>query len=156
MANPGTLGMTTGGLGGLTNEMITNLVMAAFNESAEYHRKFHEKTKGWYNLSRCIFTGERPPFKNVVMLPLLMAACWSDVANKIAISLSGSRIIEMDAIAPEMGQSAKRAEALAAYAQALGQDPPLPSTVITDDSGQILSAHPGLPSISEVRKMLPP
>jgi len=113
MANPGVLGLTSGvGLGGLTNEMVTNLVMARFNESAEYHRKFHEKTRQWYNLYRCIYTGERPPFKNVVMLPLLMAACWADVANKIAISLSGSRIIEMDAIAPEMAQSAKRAEAL--------------------------------------------
>jgi hypothetical protein len=112
MANPGVLGATTGGLGGLTNEMIVNIVMARFRESAEFHRRFMEKTRQWYNLYRCIFTGERPPFKNVVMLPMLMAACWSDVANKIAITLSGSRIIEMDAIAPEMGQSAKRAEAL--------------------------------------------
>lgn len=99
-------------LGGLSNEAIVNIVMAAFNESADFHRKYHSKTKDWYNLYRCIFTGERPPFKNVVMLPMLMAACWSDVANKIAISLSGSRIIEFDAIAPELGPSAKRAEAL--------------------------------------------
>lgn len=49
---------------------------------------------------------------------------------------------------------ARRAEARAAYASALGQDPPLPSTVITDDSGHILSAQPGLPSISELRKRL--
>ena len=50
--------------------------------------------------------------------------------------------------------SAKRAEALAAFAKALGAEPPLPSTVITDDSGQILSAQPGVPSISALRKML--
>ena len=31
----------------------------------------------------------------------------------------------------------------AAYAKALGEEPPLPSTVITDDSGHILSAQPG-------------
>lgn len=99
-------------LGGLTPEMVTNLVMDGFRRSAEYHRRFHEKTRDWYNLYRCIYTGARPPFKNVVMLPMLMAACWSDVANKIAITLSGSRIIEMDAIAPEDGPSAKRAEAL--------------------------------------------
>ena len=49
---------------------------------------------------------------------------------------------------------AKRAEALAAYAQALGQDPPLPSTVITDDAGHILSAQPGMPSISALRKLV--
>jgi hypothetical protein len=50
---------------------------------------------------------------------------------------------------------AKRAEAVAAYTKALGQVPPLPSTVITDDSGQILSAHPGLPTLSALRQMLP-
>ena len=48
----------------------------------------------------------------------------------------------------------KRAEAVAAYAKALGQAPPLPSTVITDDSGHILSAEPGLPSLSTLRKMM--
>jgi hypothetical protein len=51
---------------------------------------------------------------------------------------------------------AKRAEAIAAYAKALGEEPPLPSTVITDDSGHILSAQPGVPSISGLRKMLEP
>ena len=50
--------------------------------------------------------------------------------------------------------SAKRAEAIAAYTKALGEEPPLPSTVITDDSGHILSAQPGVPSISELRRML--
>ena len=49
----------------------------------------------------------------------------------------------------------KRSEAIGAYAQALGQNPPLPSTVITDDGGHILSAQPGVPRISEVRKLLP-
>jgi hypothetical protein len=49
---------------------------------------------------------------------------------------------------------ANRAEALAAFAKALGQTPPLPSTVITDDSGHILSAQPGVPSISALRKAL--
>jgi thiol-disulfide isomerase/thioredoxin len=49
---------------------------------------------------------------------------------------------------------AKRAEAVAAYTKALGQEPPLPSTVITDDSGHILSAQSGVPSVSELRKML--
>src|SRR2546422_3506424 len=87
--------------GGLTPEMIVNIVMQRFRKSAGDLHRFHNKTRDWYNLYRCIYTGDRPPFKNVVMLPLLMAACWSDVANKIAISLSGSRIVEMDAIAPE-------------------------------------------------------
>jgi len=49
---------------------------------------------------------------------------------------------------------ARRAEAIAAYAKALGEEPPLPSTVVTDDSGHILTAQPGVPSISELRKML--
>jgi hypothetical protein len=49
---------------------------------------------------------------------------------------------------------AKRAETLAAYAKALGEEPPLPSTVITDDSGHVLSAQAGVPSISALRKML--
>ena len=49
---------------------------------------------------------------------------------------------------------AKRAEAVAAYSKALGQAPPLPATVITDDSGHILSAQPGVPSISALRKLM--
>jgi hypothetical protein len=49
---------------------------------------------------------------------------------------------------------ARRAEFLAAYAKALGEEPPLPSTVVTDDAGHILTAQPGVPSISELRKML--
>lgn len=49
---------------------------------------------------------------------------------------------------------AKRAEAVADYAKALDQEPPLPSTVITDDAGHILSAQPGIPSISILRKWL--
>ncbi len=50
--------------------------------------------------------------------------------------------------------STKRAEASAAYAKALGQPPSLPSTVITDDSGHILSAQLGVPSLSKLRKLL--
>jgi len=49
---------------------------------------------------------------------------------------------------------ANRAESLAAFAKALGQAPPLPATVITDDSGHILSAQAGPPSISTLRKAL--
>jgi hypothetical protein len=49
---------------------------------------------------------------------------------------------------------AKRVEAIAAYAEAVDHDLPLPSTVITDDAGHILSAQPGLPSISTLRKLL--
>ncbi len=49
---------------------------------------------------------------------------------------------------------ARRAEAIAAYAKALGEEPPLPSTVVTDDLGHILTAQPGVPSISELRKLI--
>jgi hypothetical protein len=48
----------------------------------------------------------------------------------------------------------KRAEAVAAYTGALGHTPPLPCTVMTDDSGHILSAQSGVPNISAVRKWL--
>ncbi len=48
----------------------------------------------------------------------------------------------------------KRLEATTAFTKALGEEPPLPSTVITDDSGHILSAQPGVPGVSEVRKLL--
>ncbi len=51
---------------------------------------------------------------------------------------------------------AKRTQAVAAYAKALDQPPPLPSTVITDDAGHILSAIPGLPTLSTLRKLLAP
>lgn len=46
----------------------------------------------------------------------------------------------------------KRTEALAAFAKALGQKPPIPASVVTDESGHILFARPGVPSISELRK----
>ena len=49
---------------------------------------------------------------------------------------------------------ARRVEAIAAFTKALGEEPPVPSTVVTDDSGHILAAQPGVPSISELRKML--
>ncbi len=48
---------------------------------------------------------------------------------------------------------ARRVEAKAAFEKALGQEPPLPSTVITDDAGRILSAQPGVPSLSALRKL---
>jgi hypothetical protein len=50
--------------------------------------------------------------------------------------------------------TARRLEAVAAYAEALGQAAALPSTVVTDDAGHILAAHPGVPSISELRRLL--
>ena len=59
-----------------------------------------------------------------------------------------SRMLALDA--------AKRAEATAAFAQALGEPAPLPSTVVTDASGRILFAQPGVPSVSALRKLLPP
>jgi hypothetical protein len=98
--------------GGLSDESLVHLVMGSYDESYQDHERFFRKVRDWYNLYRCVYTGERPPFKNVVMLPLLFSACWSDVANKAAISLSGQQIIEMDPIDPEAGPSAKRAEAL--------------------------------------------
>jgi hypothetical protein len=98
--------------GGVTNEMVVNLVRSRFEDSADFHAKLFSKVKQWYNLYRCIYTGERPQFKNVVMLPLLLSACWSDVANKVAISLSNQRIIECGPVHPDAGPSAKRAEAL--------------------------------------------
>jgi hypothetical protein len=48
---------------------------------------------------------------------------------------------------------AKRADVASAYAAVLGRDVPLPSTVITDDSGHIYFAEPGLPNISQIRKV---
>jgi hypothetical protein len=51
---------------------------------------------------------------------------------------------------------AVRKEATAAFAHALGQDPPLPSTVITDASGRILAAEAGVPNVSTLRKLLVP
>lgn len=52
--------------------------------------------------------------------------------------------------------AAQRPEAVAAYRAALGLDPPLPSTVITDDVGHLLAAQPGIPSLSAVRRLLQP
>jgi hypothetical protein len=51
---------------------------------------------------------------------------------------------------------ATRKEAVGAFAKALGEEPPLPSTVVTDASGRILAAQAGVPSISELRKLLAP
>lgn len=51
---------------------------------------------------------------------------------------------------------AKRAEATAAFAKALGEPAPLPSTVVTNASGHILAAQPGVPSVSTLRRLLVP
>jgi hypothetical protein len=48
----------------------------------------------------------------------------------------------------------KRKEAAAAFTKALGEEPALPSTVITDGSGRVLAAQAGVPSVSELRKIL--
>ena len=98
--------------GGLTREMILNLVMGRFNESAEDLQKYFRKTREYYNLFRCIYTGGKPPFKNVVMLPLLQSACFSDAANKMAISFGSQRIIEMHPVDDKSVASARRAETL--------------------------------------------
>ena len=50
----------------------------------------------------------------------------------------------------------RRKDALAAFAKALGEETPLPSSVITDGSGRFLVAQPGVPTVSELRKMLAP
>lgn len=47
----------------------------------------------------------------------------------------------------------QKGKALEAYAQALGQAAPTPATVITDHSGRIVSAHPGLPTGTALRKI---
>lgn len=98
--------------GGLTEQMIVNLVNGRFEDNYQDCTRQFKKFREWYNLYRCIYTGERPPFKNVVMLPLLFSACWSDIANKAAISLADKHIVEMSTIDPDSGPSAKRAEAL--------------------------------------------
>ena len=49
---------------------------------------------------------------------------------------------------------ARRKEAAAAVAKALGEQPALPSTVITDGSGRFLAAQQGVPTVSTLRKML--
>src|SRR5207249_2843318 len=49
---------------------------------------------------------------------------------------------------------ARRQEAAAAVAKALGEQPALPSTVITDGSGRFLAAQQGVPTVSTLRKML--
>lgn len=98
--------------GGLSNDVLVNHVIGSYLESHSYHDRFFRKVRDWYNLYRCIYNGDKPPFKNVVMLPLLFSACWSDVANKIAISLNGPQVIEMDPVDPDAGPSAKRTESL--------------------------------------------
>ena len=49
---------------------------------------------------------------------------------------------------------ARRKEAADVFGKTLGEEPPLPSTVITDGSGRFLAAQPGVPSVSTLRKML--
>lgn len=98
--------------GGITKEMMLSLVLGRFDQSATAHRKFMRKTEGWYNLFRCNYTGEKPPFKNVVMLPLLQSACWSDAANKMAISMGSRQIIDMEPVDDASGPSAKAVAAL--------------------------------------------
>lgn len=59
-----------------------------------------------------------------------------------------SRILALD--------PTKRTKGAAAFAKALGEEPPLPCTVITDGSGHQLASQPGVPSVSALRRMLAP
>jgi thiol-disulfide isomerase/thioredoxin len=47
-----------------------------------------------------------------------------------------------------------RSEATAAFSKALGQEAPLPSSVVTDSAGHVLSAQTGVPSVSALRRLL--
>lgn len=49
---------------------------------------------------------------------------------------------------------ARRKDAAAVFGKVLGEEPPLPSSVITDSSGRFLAAQPGVPSVSTLRKLL--
>jgi len=49
---------------------------------------------------------------------------------------------------------AQRPQVVAEIAQALGENPPLPSSVVTDSHGRILAANPGVPSVSDLRRWL--
>jgi hypothetical protein len=48
----------------------------------------------------------------------------------------------------------RRKDAAAAFTRVLGEEPPLPSTVITDGAGRVLGAEAGVPSVSTLRKLL--
>ena len=50
--------------------------------------------------------------------------------------------------------TSQRAGAAAAFTKVFGAEPPVPSSVITDGSGHILSSQPGVPGVSVLRKML--
>jgi hypothetical protein len=52
-------------------------------------------------------------------------------------------------VAPESRQAANDA-----FAKALGENPPHPSTVITDGSGRFLAAQHGVPTVSTLRRIL--
>lgn len=49
----------------------------------------------------------------------------------------------------------RRAEAATAFARTLGPSIPMPSAVITDESGRLLAAQHGLPNLSTLRRLLP-
>lgn len=50
----------------------------------------------------------------------------------------------------------KRAEMASAFGQAIGQQQAIPCSVVTDGSGRILSAQPGVPTVSALRRLLTP
>ncbi|MBM3878214.1 MAG: CRTAC1 family protein [Verrucomicrobia bacterium] len=83
---------------------------------------------------------------DIVAVPVDAA---DDTARLAAYAQQWKPTARLAQIAP-----AQRAEAAAAYARLLGPDPPLPSTVVTDDSGHILTAHVGVPNLSTLRKLL--
>jgi peroxiredoxin len=48
----------------------------------------------------------------------------------------------------------QREQALGYFQSALGEEPPLPSTVVTDAQGRVRAAQPGVPSVSSLRRIL--
>ena len=51
-------------------------------------------------------------------------------------------------------QPGSRSQVVTAFADALGYEAPVPSTVITDDVGRILAVQPGVPTVSALRRWL--
>lgn len=97
---------------GVPDERLVDLVLSRFEHSAQYFQKSNSKVREQYDLARCIYTGKRLPFKNVVMLPLVHGACRSDVAFKAQTIFGAWPWIEFESDAPEDAPRMKRLDAL--------------------------------------------
>lgn len=100
-----------GYLSDLDQKFVTETVKR-FEHSKTFYQPFHSGLRKIYDLYRCIYTGRPLPTKNKIMLPLMLAAVWSDIAFKLQTCLGDYPYVEFRSDDPAELLRCKRLDAV--------------------------------------------